>query len=270
MKIEEFTKYLEAIAKVTGRSNIDDFIVGLYWESLEHSKDEALRSAMKTFFTTNRWPSIDDIKSQMGEKTESLEDRARAVALEITDQITKRGYMAEKEVMQVLSPVAKAVVICNGGWVRICDIDDSNKLPWKQKDWMREALDIISTGRLGDLIGPTPVASLIGSLAGSVKDPANWAGSADDPRSVKSPRYGSVAQEWPDFPGVAPTGRGETLPLKMGGKYRGGIPLPERLRMMIREVDARKAREKEEKEAAMAAKKADDEKAFITMKGQLS
>jgi len=200
----EFSKYLQAISKITGRGVLDDFIFDLYWEALKNSKEGALEAAMRVFFTSNRWPSIDDIQAQMGEKTESLEDRARKVALEITDQITKRGYMAEKEVMQILSPVAQAVVLRNGGWVRICDVDDVNKLPWKQKDWMREALDIISTGRLGDLIGTSPTSlKIVAAVTECIRDTSKCI----------------------DFPGIAEKGRGESFTCKVGGKYRDGESL---------------------------------------------
>jgi hypothetical protein len=208
MRIEEFTKYLEGIAKITGRSNIDDFIVGLYWESLEKSLDEALRTALKGFFTKNRWPSIDDIKAEMGEKTESIEDRARKVALEISDFIRKKGYAAEKEVMEFLSPIAKTIVIRSGGWASICSLGSQEALIWKQKDWVKEATDLISFGRLGDLIGLTPVNDLISGLCSTIKDVAK-------------------TTEWPDFPETAEKGRGESFPALVGGKWQGGEKLTE-------------------------------------------
>jgi len=163
-----FGKYLHAISKVTGRDRIDDFIVELYWDALKDSKEGALEAAMKVYFTKSKWPSIDDLKAQMGEKTTSIEDKAKQVAAEITEMIMKKGYCAEAEVMKDLSPVAHTIVLRAGGWSRMCAVDNKD-LAWRQKDWMNEAETLLSTGRLSSLLGPArPLVDVVSDMVRDV------------------------------------------------------------------------------------------------------
>jgi hypothetical protein len=121
---DEFRKLFKGCCEMSGK-NLSNNILDTYLMFFKNSDFLAIKKVMLEFFKTAKFPTVNDIKSRIGEIEISPEERARVLAQEVIAAIGQFGWCNERDAKNHFGPNWD-IITGFQGWGLLCNLQNDD------------------------------------------------------------------------------------------------------------------------------------------------
>lgn len=119
-----FLQVLRALAAIT-KTELLPFMVDRYDAELQRFGYKNVAVALEGFFNdlgnNSRFPSINQIKSLLGESSFNEEEIARDTIAKLRDSVSRFGSWNHEDALRYVGPLGRHLISVNGGWNAFLD-----------------------------------------------------------------------------------------------------------------------------------------------------